>query len=179
MVTIMRIRLIALSCLAVVLAACSALPSSAAGGPAAAEPPAPATAAPQIATAEGAQQEAAAKIMAAADTKCLQIVDAFMAEPSAADLAELAERAGRAESGWAVDGGPWADDQLFIGTFADAAKAYGGDAVATDGGGWVVTERDGKPLAIELFPISLKDGRIVWYYGDQISPGDCDGNSAP
>lgn len=129
---------------------------------------------------ENAAGEAWMRLSQVSDGACIGIMNALRRSPTKEGLANLARDTSETSNGWVVEGGdPWAKDQLFVGTVDAAAEAYGADLIKGTDGNWIVTEKDGKPVAYELLTLALPDGRTLQVLGDRAWTEPCASDSAP
>jgi hypothetical protein len=139
------------------------IPSTAIGG---SQP----TNGPSSPTAPGAAAEVS--VRAAFGNYCIRASDVMLRSLTKDELASLDARAAAKAPGWLVDGGPWTEGQSWAGDFDGAMAAYGGTRL-DEPGNWLITEKDGRPLAMSLRKIDLPSGRALWTPHNFMIAVDC------
>jgi hypothetical protein len=83
------------------------------------------------------------------------------------------------DHGWLTDDGLWVGDDL-----VEVVRAFGGTwgAISTEPPArglremWIVTERDGRPMAQQLIPWRTPKGRTVWHRWNTVTVIPCPSN---
>lgn len=127
----------------------------------------------------------AADGLAALGADCMVVASLSRRPPDLADLdkkagAALAAPQGSADAalaqGWLKpDQDRWVAGQVWIGPRETLADAYTGTAVGRSDSGsqWILTDKDGQQTAIELAPIELPSGRLVWLIQSRATAVEC------
>ncbi|HEX5013127.1 MAG TPA: hypothetical protein VFV72_03130 [Candidatus Limnocylindrales bacterium] len=81
----------------------------------------------------------------------------------------------RGSAGWLVDGDRFAVGQGWVGDLDGATTAYLGTKLDRPDrpGDWILTERDGRPMAMSLRSVELPSGKVLWLPYNFMVAEDC------
>ena len=122
------------------------------------------------------QEKSVQDVLADLGATCFRTAEFLRAAPNKERLAALAEAASRVPEGggWLLPAAePLAPGQAWIGTLERAAVAHKGDLVGPAEDRWIVTERDGRALAIQLSQVVVGDSSSAWFVSGRMAAVDC------